>query len=81
MKDVPTPLGQRLDKVTNKIFKFFLCEVYDVWELTSRVNTITGAPLSPTFQQVASWVVQAWDRITEELYANSWTACEYKTKK
>ena len=62
MKDVPTPLGQRLDKVANKIFKFFLCEVYDVWELTSRVNKITGAPLSPTFQQDA--VLGEWEHLS-----------------
>ena len=31
--------------------------------------------------QVASWVVQAWDRITEDLWVKAWTSCGYKTNK
>ena len=29
---------------------------------------------------MASWVVDAWDKITEELCAKAWVACGYKTQ-
>ena len=52
---------------------------YDQWSLTAPVNPETGAPLPPSRQQMASWVVEAWDKISIELCANAWVACGYKT--
>ena len=81
MKVFLTPSGQSICKVVNKLFKIFLYEVYDVWAITSPINPTSGAPLTPTRYQVASWVVQAWNWITEELCAKAWTSCVYKEKK
>ena len=65
------PIEQLLDKVVNKVFNRFIHEFYDVWALIDPINPTSGAPLPSTCQKVASWVVQAWDRITEELCAKS----------
>ena len=75
-----TPVAQPLDKVVNKVFKSFLRDIYDHWSLTAPINPTTGAPLPPSRQQMASWVVQAWDKVPKELCAKAWTACGYKTK-
>ena len=45
MKGDLTPVGQSLDKVANKVFKSFLCEVYDLWALTAPINPTIGATL------------------------------------
>ena len=74
-----TPVAQPLDKVVNKVFKGYLRDIYDHWSLTAPVNPETGAPLPPSRQQMASWVVEAWDKISIELCANAWVACGYKT--
>ena len=44
-----TPVGKPLDKVANKLFKGYLCDIYDLWELTSPINTSTGAPHPTTW--------------------------------
>ena len=51
MKGGLTPVGQPLDKVVNKVFKGYLRDNYDLWALTSPINTATGAPHPPTQQQ------------------------------
>ncbi len=75
-----TPVAQPLDKVINKVFKGYLRDIYDQWSLTAPVNPKTGAPLPPSRQQMASWVVEAWEKIPNELCAKAWTACGYQTK-
>ena len=80
MKGGLTPVAQPLDKVVNKVFKGYLRDIYDQWSLTAPVNATTGAPMPPSRQQMASWVVEAWEKIPEELCAKAWTACGYKTK-
>ena len=80
MKGGITPVGQPLDKVVNRVFKGFLKDLYDLWLLTAPVNEKTGAPVPPSRQQCANWVVEAWDKVSEELCAKAWTACGYKTK-
>ena len=75
MKGGITPVRQPLYKVVNKVFKIFIREIYDVWALNTPINPTKGAPLPPTCQQVASWVVQAWDKINEELCIQYCTAC------
>jgi len=62
------------------VFKENLRNLYDSWLLTAPVDEKTGAPIPPSHQQSTTWVVQAWDEISEELCAKAWTACEYKTK-
>ena len=81
MKGGLAPSGKPLNKVVNNVFKSFHCEVYDVWALTSPINPTTVAPLPHTCQKVASWFVQAWDRITEEICTNAWNSCGYKKNK
>ena len=75
MKCGLTPVGQPLDNFVNKLFNIFLCDFYDVWALTYPINPTTGSPLPTTRQQVASWFVQAWDRIPEELCEKYWASC------
>ena len=81
MKFGLTPAVQTLSKVVNKLFNIFFREVYDLWALNYPINPTSGAPLQPTRRQVAIWVVQEWDRITEELWVKAWTSCGYKTNK
>ena len=80
MKGGLTPVAQPLDKVVNKVFKGYLRDYYDQWSLTAPINKNTGAPLPPSRQQMTNWVVQAWDKVPEELCAKAWTACGYKTQ-
>lgn len=80
MKGGLTPVAQPLDRVVNKVFKGYLRDIYDHYALSAPVNPTSGAPVPPTRQQMASWVVQAWDQIPEELCAKAWLACDYKTK-
>ena len=80
MKGGLTPVGQPLDKVVNKVFKGYLRDIYDHWSLTAPINMETEAPVPPTRQQMASWVVEAWEKIPEELCAKAWVACGYKPK-
>ena len=81
IKGVLTPVAQPLDKLVNKVFKGYLRELYDIYALTAPVNQKTGSPYAPSRQLITSWIVQAWDRVPEELCAKAWTACGYKTKK
>ena len=48
MKFGLTPAVQTLSNVVNKLFKSFLCEVYDLWSLNYPINPTSGAPLQPT---------------------------------
>ena len=75
-----TPVGQPLDKVVNKVFKGYLRDIYDMWALNSPINKATGAPNPPTWQKCATWVIEAWGKVLEDLCAKVWTACGYKTK-
>ena len=81
MKGVITLVGQPLDKVVNKVLKGYLCDIYDMWELNSPIIKATGAPRPPTRKKCATWVVEAWENVSEELCAKAWTACGYKMKK
>ena len=76
-----TPVRQPLDKVVNILFKGYICEIYDLWALTSPINTETGVPHPTTWQQCATWVVEAWEKVLEEVCVKAWSACAYKTNK
>src|SRR5210317_299623 len=71
-----TPCGQPLDKVINKVFKGYFRDMYDQYILRAPVND-KGTPLPPSRQQLATWVVEAWDKIPEEMVRKSWTSCGY----
>ena len=81
MKGGLTPVRQPLDTVVNKVFKGYLHDIYDLWELTSPINTATGSPHQPTWKKCVTWVVEAWEKVSKELCAKAWTVCGYKTKK
>ena len=76
-----TPVAQPLDKLVNKVFKGYLRELYDIYAITAPINPTTGAPYPPSRQLIASWIVEAWERVPEELCAKVWIACGYKTRK
>ena len=63
MKDRLIPVGQTLDKVVNKVFEGYFRDIYDMWALTSPINTETGVPHPTTWQQCATWVVEAWEKV------------------
>ena len=71
-----TPCGQPLDKVIKKVFKGYFRDLYDAYILSAPL-TEKGTPLAPSRQQLATWVVEAWDKIPEEMVRKSWTACGY----
>ena len=72
-----TPEVQPLNKTTNKVFKGYLCNLYDLYSLTAPLNSKTGAPIAPTRQLLFTWIVEAWEKFPEELVRKSWTACVY----
>ena len=72
-----TPEGQLLDKTTNKLFKGYFHNLYDLYSLTAPLNSKTGAPIAPTRQLLFTWIVEAWEKFPEELVRKSWTACVY----
>ena len=72
-----TPEVQPLDKATNKVFKVYLHNLYDLYYFTSPLNYKTVAPIAPTRQILFTWVVEAWESFPEELVRKSWTACVY----
>ena len=74
MKDRLIPVGQTLDKVVNKVFEGYFRDIYDMWALTSSINTAL------TSHQCEIWVVEAWEKVLEGICARAWTAYCYKTK-
>ena len=43
------------------------------------INAKTDHPLPPSHQLLAQWIVQAWDKVPEELVCKSWEVCGYKS--
>ena len=80
MKGGLTPVGHPLDKVVNNVLKGYIHYIYYLWELPSPINTATRAPHPPTQKKFATWVVEAWGKLSEELCAKVWSACGYKTR-
>ena len=65
MKGLLTPVGQPLDRLFNKLFKGYLCELYDIFALTDPVNPATGDPSPPSCQKISTWIVKAWYQVPE----------------
>ena len=73
-----TPKAQPLDVLINKIFKGFFRDLFEEWSLNAPINEKTGHPYAPSCQLLAQWVVQAWDRISEDLVRKAWAVCGYR---
>ena len=70
-----TPVGQPLDKLVNKVFKGYFHDIFDKWSLTAPINAKNGIPKTPSRQLLATWVVEAWDKIPEQLCKKAWEVC------
>ena len=66
-------VAQSLDKVINKVFKAYFRDLYDQYILTTPLGK-SGNPTPPSRQLLSTWVVEAWEKIPEELVNKSWTA-------
>ena len=75
-----TPVAQPLDKVINRVFKAYFWDLYDQYILTAPIGK-SGNPTPPSRQLLSTWVVEAWEKIPEELVNKSWTACRYPQEK
>ena len=73
-----TPVGQPLDKLVNKVFKGYFHDIFDKWSLTAPINAKNGIPKTPSRQLLATWVVEAWDKVPETLCKKAWEVCGYK---
>ena len=59
------------------MFKGYLRDHYDLDYLTAPLNSKTEAPIAPTRQLLSTWIVEAWEKVPEELVRKSLTACGY----
>ena len=73
-----TPKAQPIDAFIGKVFKGNYRDLYDNYMLSAPLNE-RGQPIAPTRQMCATWVVQAWSDIPEELIRKSWEVCGYKS--
>ena len=73
-----TPKAQPLDVLVNKVFKGHFRDLFQQWSLTAPTNE-KGHPKAPSRQLLATWAVEAWNMVPEELVRKSWTVCQYKS--
>lgn len=72
-----TPKAQPLDVLINKVFKGLYRDLFEEWSLNAPINDNTGHPYPPSRQLLATWVVQAWKMIPEELVRKAWVVAGY----
>ncbi|GFH50734.1 hypothetical protein CTEN210_07210 [Chaetoceros tenuissimus] len=73
-----TPKRQPVDVYVGKVFKGLFRKRYDNYMLHAPEDE-KGHPRPPSGQQVATWVVEAWEEIPEELLQKAWVTAGYKT--
>ena len=72
-----TPEGQPLKKAINKVFNDYFRYLYEIYSISANLNYKTGAPIAPNMNILSTWIVEAWEKVPEELVRKSWTACGY----
>ena len=71
-----TSLLQPLDVAVNKPLKDHMKQLWGSWmESGDHEYTNQGKRKAPTKEQVASWAVQAWERITPDIIKNGYLRC------
>ena len=62
-----TPKVQPLNLSPIKVMKGHYSDLHDIRMLTAPTNPRTRHPLIPSRQLCATWVVEAWDKVSESL--------------
>lgn len=75
-----TPKGQPIDIMIGKILKGYFRDDYDDYMLTCPVNS-NGHLITPSRQLCATWVVNAWEKVSPELIQKAWKLANYKSVK
>ena len=69
-----TRVGQYHEKMINKVFKGFPRDLYNHYMITVKFIP-SGNPEPPTRHILVTWVVKAWDMVSEELVRKYSTSC------
>lgn len=71
-----TSLIQAPDVSWNKPFKAALCELYDNWlQENNQEVTKPGNVKAATPDVICNWIVEAWNKLPDELIAKFFCAC------
>ena len=71
-----TSMLQPLDVSINKPFKALLCTKWNEWLAEGHKSlTLTGRVRKTTLSTICSWIIEAWDKIPEEMIVKSFKKC------